>query len=125
MRRIRIQIVLQPYHTHSKANNTFMHNIQPLSLRGRSAPYGIQTTSVVFFFHLGILVQDLHHRSLLLFVFYQHAASSADIFDNIDHFAEAGGRATSLGESCEAEVGAAPVFKYNEKFDDEGDGFDL
>ena len=80
---------------------------------------------MVFFLHLGVLVQDLHHRSLLLFVFYQHAASSADIFDNINDLAEAGGRATSLGESCEAEVGAASVFEYDEEFDDKGDRLDL
>ena len=88
-------------------------------------PHGIQTTSIIFFLHLGVLVQDLHHRSLLLFVFYQHAASSADIFDNIDDLAEAGGRAASLSESCKAKVGAASVFEYDEEFDHKGDGLDL
>jgi len=94
-------------------------------------PSGIQTPRSVIiiiifmFLHLGILVQDLHHRSSLLFVFNQHAASAADVFDNIDDLAEAGGGATGLREACETEIGAASVFEYDEEFDNEGYGLDF
>ena len=94
-------------------------------------PSGIQTPRSVIiiiifmFLHLGILVQDLHHRSSLLLVLYQHATSAADVLDNIDDLAEAGGGATGLREAREAEVGAASVFEYDEKFNDEGYGLDL
>ena len=98
-------------------------------------PSGIQTPrtatiiiiiiSIFLFLHLGILVQDLHHRSLLLLVLDQQAASTADVFDDIDNFAEAGGGAAGLREACEAEVSAASVFEYDEDFDDEGYGLDL
>jgi hypothetical protein len=88
-------------------------------------PPGIQTSHIVFSFHLGVLVQDRHHRSLLLLVFNQHAASPADVFDNIDDLAEAGRCTACLREAREAEVGAATVFENDEKFDNEGDGLDL
>jgi hypothetical protein len=87
-------------------------------------PPGIQA-SVIFFFHLGILVQDLHHRSLLLLIFNHHTASPANVFDNIDDLAEAGGCTACLSEARETEVGAATVFENDEEFDDEGDGLDL
>jgi hypothetical protein len=38
---------------------------------------------------VAFLVQDLYHVHLLLRVLDQHAASSANIFDNIDDFSEA------------------------------------
>jgi hypothetical protein len=88
-------------------------------------PPGIQTSSVVFSFHPGVLVQDLHHRSLLLLIFNQHAASSANVLDNIDDLAEAGGCTACLSEARETEVGAATVFENDEEFNDEGDGLDL
>jgi hypothetical protein len=88
-------------------------------------PPGIQTTSFIFSFHLGVLVQDIHHRSLLLLILNQHAASPADVFDNIDDLAEAGGCTARLREARETEVGAATVFENDEEFDDEGYGLDL
>ena len=93
-------------------------------------PSGIQTsptTPIIALssLHPGVLVQDVHHRSLLLFVLDQHAASATDVFDDIDNLAEAGGSAARLGEAREAQVGAAPVFEYDEEFDDEGDGLDF
>ena len=94
-------------------------------------PSGIQTLRSVIiiiifmFLHLGILVQDLHHRSSLLLVLNQHAASAADVFDNIDDLAEAGGGATGLREAGEAEVGAASVFEYDKELDNEDYGLDL
>jgi len=94
-------------------------------------PSGIQTPRSVIiiiifmFLHLGILVQDLHHRSSLLLVLYQHAPSAADVLDNIDDLAEARGGATGLREAGEAEVGAASVFEYDEELDNESDGLDL
>ena len=94
-------------------------------------PSGIQTPRsiiiiiIFMFLHLGILVQDLHHRSSLLLVFNQHAPSAADVLDNIDDLAEARGGATGLREAGEAEVGAASVFEYDEELDDEGYGLDL
>ena len=94
-------------------------------------PSGIQTPRSVIiiiifmFLHLGILVQDLHHRSSLLLIFNQHAASAADVLDNIDDLAEAGCGATGLREACEAEVGAASMFEYDEELDNEGYGLDL
>ena len=94
-------------------------------------PSGIQTPRSVIiiiifmFLHLGILAQDLHHRSSLFLVLNQHAASAADVLDNIDDLAEAGGGATSLREAGEAEIGAASVFEYDEELDNEGYGLDL
>lgn len=94
-------------------------------------PSGIQTPRPVIiiiifmFLHPGILVQDLHHRSSLLLAFDQHAASAADVLDNIDDLAEARGCATGLREACEAKVGAASVFEYDEKLNDESYGLDL
>jgi hypothetical protein len=74
---------------------------------------------------VNLLVQDLHHGHLLLRVLDQHAASSANIFDNIDDFSEARSSTTSLCEACEAEVGALTVLKHDEKLDDERDRLDL
>jgi hypothetical protein len=88
-------------------------------------PPGIQTPPFVFSFHLGILVQDLHHRSLLLLVLDQHAASTAHVFDNIDDFAEAGGCAAPTSASPASRRRAAPVFEDDEELDDEGYGLDL
>jgi hypothetical protein len=94
-------------------------------------PSGIQTSRsitiiiIFMFLHLGILVQDLHHRCPLLFVLDQHAASAANVFNNIDDFAEARGSAAGLCEAREAEIGAASVFEYDEEFDDKGHGLDL
>jgi hypothetical protein len=75
-------------------------------------PPGIQTSSVVFSFHPGVLVQDLHHRSLLLLIFNQHAASSANVLDNIDDLAEAGGCTACLSEARETEVGGLDLQVY-------------
>lgn len=87
-------------------------------------PSGIQTTCL-FFLLLGILAQDLHHRNLLFLVLDQHATSTTDIFDNIDHLAETGGCTACLRKTCKAEVGATSVFEYDKEFNDKGYGLDL
>lgn len=67
-----------------------------------------------------LLVQDLHHRRPPLGVLNQHAASTADIVDNLDDFAEARCCATGLCEASEAEVCALAMFEDDEELDDEG-----
>jgi hypothetical protein len=69
-----------------------------------------------------LLIQDLHHGCLFLQVFDEHASSSADVFDNIDDFAEARCGAARLGEAGEAEAGALTVLENHEELDYEGDG---
>lgn len=73
----------------------------------------------------GILVQDLHHSSLLLLVLHQHGPRPANVFDNVDDLAEARGSTTRLREARKAETGASAMLQDNEELDDEGDGFDL
>lgn len=88
-------------------------------------PSGIQATGIISPLHLGILAQDLHHRSPLLLVLDQHAASATHVFNNIHHLAETGGCTACLREPREAEVGAAPVFEYDKEFNDKGYRLDL
>lgn len=72
-----------------------------------------------------LLVQHLHHSRLTIRVLDQHAARTAYVVDDLDELAEAGCRATGLGEAGETEVCALAVFENDEELDDEGDGLEL
>ncbi|KAF5846823.1 hypothetical protein GGP41_004856 [Bipolaris sorokiniana] len=54
-----------------------------------------------------------------------HTASATDVLDNIDDLAKAGCCPARLCKSCKAEVGAAPVFEYDEEFNDKRYGLDF
>lgn len=79
----------------------------------------------VFILVANLLIQDLHHGRLLLWILDEHAPSAANILNDIDDFSEARRGAACLGKSREAEIGALAVLEDDKELDDEGHGLDL
>jgi hypothetical protein len=69
--------------------------------------------------------QYLAHGVLLFLILHEYAASTADVFDDVNHLSEARSGTFCLRKSGDAEARSVTMLKYNEQFDNKRNGLDL